>query len=305
MSWKVDDIPVFAAVVGHGGITAASKVLGTPKSSVSIALSRLEQGLGVRLVHRSSRSLRLTEEGETFYRHAQRILEQVKEASSVMAGLTAEPAGRLTVALPPAFAEEIVAPRLSSFQMVFPKVQLELIVTADGIPLLRDLADLAVVVGPLEDSELIARRLVLGPLVWVCSPDYFRTNEVGPTVEELRSHIWLCEKRYGQARMAVRVNGRATHIDLSHGISHVNDPLVVRRAVIGGAGISPLPLHYCRGQISTGELIQVGQHIKFDTADSTLTAVHLSRHHVSPRVREFLEFLTRSCKEVTEGVHRD
>lgn len=295
MKWRIDDVPIFVAVVDQNGITAAAQVLGMPKSTVSTAISRLEHGLGLRLIDRNSRNLRVTTEGEAFYRQAQLIMDQVREADATAAGLSAEPTGRLTAALPPAFTQEIVAPRLAEFRARFPKVELDIVVTDHGAELLRGQVDLAVVVGPLEDSELIARTLITGPLVWVVSPDYQARHRIGDSLDDIRGHIQICEKRYGRARMPVHVNGQATRIDLDHGIAHVNDPLVVRRAVANGAGLSLLPHHYCREPLADGTLVEVCRHVTFDLAASTLTAVYPHRRLVSPRLRAFIDFLTTAC----------
>lgn len=298
MRWKIDDVPVFVAVVDQNGITAAAKTLGMPKSTVSTTLTRLEQGLGLRLLDRNSRNLRITREGETFYRQAQLIVEQAREADAMMAGHNTVPSGRLSVALPPAFCQEIVAPNMVAFRDAYPAIELDLIITSHGVELLRDLADIVVVVGPLEDSELVSRTLISGPLVWVASPQYLAENSVGNEPKSIVSHIQMCEKRYGLTRMPVHVDGSAANIDLSHGISHVNDPLVVRRAVMNGAGLSLLPRHYCREQLSQGSLVEICQHVTFDLAASKLTAVYPSRRLMSPRIRAFLEFLNEVCAKL-------
>lgn len=295
MKWNIDDVPIFLAVVDQGGITGAARVLGRPKSSVSTAVTRLEQGVGVRLIDRNSRKLRVTPDGETFYRQAQLIMDQVREADATLAGLNAEPSGRLAVALPPAFTQEIVAPRLAAFRARYPKVVLDLVVTTHGLELLRDRVDVAVVVGPQDDSELIARTLMSGPLVWVASPDYLARARLGDSLADVRAHVQICEQRYGLARMPVHVAGQATHVDLARDIAHVNDPLVVRRAVLAGAGLSVLPRHYCREQFADGSLVELFPDITFDIAASTLTLVFPHRRLISPRLRVFIDFLVDAC----------
>lgn len=295
MKWRIDDVPVFVAVVEQNGISAAAEALGMAKSTVSTALSRLEQGLGLRLLDRNSRAMRITSEGETFYRHAVRIVDQVREADATAAGLSAEPAGRLTAALPPAFSQEIFAPRFGEFRARHPLVELDLVVTGHGIELLRDQVDAAIVVGPQEDSELISKMLISGSLIWVARPDFVSTLDANASPDDLRAQIQICEKRYAKARMPVHVNGQPTHIDLQRGITHVNDPLVVRRAVLNGAGVSLLPRHYCREQIADGSLVEICRHVTFDIAASTLTLVYPHRRLVSPRLRAFIAFVTEIC----------
>ncbi|MBN8294077.1 LysR family transcriptional regulator [Rhodobacter sp. NTK016B] len=296
MRWSLDDVPVYVAVVEQGGMTGAAALLGRPKSSVSTAIARLEKALGVRLLQRNSRSQRITAEGETFYRHALMIIEQAREADAIVAGLRADPAGRLSVALPPAFCQEIVAPRLPAFRRAWPKIDLRILITSHGVELLREQVDMAVVVGRMEDSDLVARVLIAGALTCVASPDYLARNPVADGLEALRSHIQLCETRYGSKRVPVHVAGQAATLDLETGISHVNNPLVVRAAVLNGAGVAPLPRHYVRDQLRDGSLVEVRPDVTFDIEASTLSAVYLSRRLMSPRTRVFLDFLTEASR---------
>ena len=291
LAWQLDDLPVFLAVVEHSGITAAAQALGWPKATVSTRLARLERGLGLRLIDRSSRRLRITAEGEHLVRQAQLILEQAREADALMAGLGRQPSGRLSVALPPAFSQEKVAPHLARFQARHPGVELDIVVTSQGAALLHERVDLAVVVGALDDSELVSRPLIAGPLIWVASPAWAAAHPLGDSLADVRAQVQICETRYALRRMPVHVHGRAEQIDLRRGISQVNDPLVVRRAVMAGAGVSVLPRHQCEEQLAQGSLVERFAHIRFDHVASQLTVVYPGRRLLSPRVRVFLDFL--------------
>ena len=297
MKWNLDDAPVFLAVVEQAGISAAARMLGAPKSTVSAALARLDAGMGLRLLDRSSRTLRLTTEGEAFFRQAQLIVEQAREADALMTGLGSTPSGRLTVALTPAFSQVFVAPRLMAFRARYPALELEIIVTSQGASLMRDGVDIAVVVGPLEDSELVSRTLLEPELIWVASPQWLSAHKLGDTLDAVRSQVQICETRYALRRMAVHVNGVEAHMDLSRGVVKVNHPLVVRRVVSEGGGVSLLPRQYCDELLAQGHLVQVLKHIRFAQAGSRITAVYHSRRLQSPRVRAFLDFLV----ELTAG----
>lgn len=296
MKWNIDDVPVFIAVVDQNGFTAAARALDMPKSTVSKAVSRLEEGLGLRLLDRNSRSLRITAEGETFYRQALLIMEQVRETDAAMAGLNAVPSGKLVVVVPPAFCQEVISPNLASFHREHPQVDLELVITSHGTDILRDQIDIAVVVGPQEDSDLISRTLFAGRLIWVASPDYLKTRTLGDSPDDLLKHIRICETRYGLRRVPFRLDGQIDHFDFMRGITHVNDPLSVRRAVVCDAGVSLLPELYCRQQLRDGSLVEVYKHISLDLSASKLSVVYPSRRLMSPKTRVFLEFLDRVCK---------
>ncbi|SPF81474.1 LysR family transcriptional regulator [Pseudoprimorskyibacter insulae] len=297
MRWKIDDLPVFVAIAETGGITAAATRLNMPKSSVSTALARLEEALGLRLVERSTRSLRLTGEGETFVQLAQAISEQAREADALMMGLTQTPRGRLTVSLPPAFAQEVLAPRLPAFHARYPEVALDL-GTSPGKEVLPEGCDIAVVVGALEDSDLVARKLIAGPLVWVASPKVAAALPAAPDPAEVPAYVAICERRYALPRLPVHVLGRAAQIDMQTGISRTDDPLIVRQAVMSGGGAALLPRRYCRDQLAAGTLKEVFANISLDLAASQLSAVYSSRRLMSPRLRVFLDFLTEVCSGV-------
>lgn len=291
MKWHLDDLPLFLAVIDQAGISAAARALGAPKSTISAALSRLESGLGLRLLDRSTRTLRLTAEGEAFRRQAQLIVEQAKEADALMGGLGSKPSGRLTVALPPAFAQVLVAPHLPRFRARYPDVDLEIVITTQGAALVRDRADLAVVVGALEDSELVSRTLLEPELIWVTSPKWLQAHSLGQTLEAVRAQVQICETRYAQRRMPLLVHGEETYIDLSRGVMKVNHPLVVRRVLLEGGGVSLLPRIFCTEALAQGQLVQVLSHFRFAQVGSRLTVVYPGRRLLSPRVRVFLEFL--------------
>ncbi|MGR3662736.1 MAG: LysR family transcriptional regulator [Paracoccaceae bacterium] len=295
MLWKIDDVPIFVAVVDQNGITAAASWLGMPKSTVSKSISRLEDALGVRLLERNSRNIRVTTEGERFYRQCQNILEEVHEADALMEGLQMVPSGKLLAALPSAFCQEFVAPSLGKFRREYPLVDLELTVTSRTIDLLRDQIDIAVVVGEQEDSELISRTLLTGRLIWVASAEYVDSGGLGESLDDLVSNIQICEKRYATRRFQVRIDGQIAFVDMSKNITPIDDPISVRTAVIHGAGVSFLPEQYCREQLKSGDLVEVYKHIRMDASTSRLSVVYPSRRLLAGRTRAFLEFLNEIC----------
>jgi len=295
MDWNVDDLPAYIAVVESGGITAAAKRLGVPKSTVSTILSRLELALHLRLVDRNSRNLRVTDDGEVFYRHAKMIMEQVEETASVMSGLTSTPSGRLTVALPMAFGKEVVAPHLKLFHECCPLVDLEIILTSHPVDLLRDRIDLAVVIGELSDSDLIVKPLCRGGLVWVCSPEYQNAHALDGGVTELTSHIRICEKRYADNSVPVRLGHQKKQLTLGRSVIRVNDPTAVREAVINGLGVSFLPRRYCTQALAAKRLVEVYPDIRFDIEASALSAIYPGKRLLAGKTRAFLDFLVEIC----------
>lgn len=290
MKWLVDDVPVFIAVVEQKGVTAAADLLSIPKSTVSRTISRLEEGLGVRLLERNSRNIRLTSDGEAFYHHALLIMEQVEEANDRMSGLTAEPKGQLTVALPMAFAREVVAPHLNEFRLRYPEIELEIVVSSHHTDLIQERIDIAVQVGPLEDSDLVAKPLVDSGLAWICSPEYIEQHTLGTSADDLLKHVFIGEKRYCHSELKVKDHGKHRVLNLS-GAACINDTISVRKAVEGGAGVSMVPLLYCRDQLENGSLIRVFEDVVFESGSALISAVYPGRRLLSNKSRAFLDFL--------------
>ncbi len=298
MHWSLDDIPIFVAVVEHSGITAAANQLHLSKSAVSKAIARLESALNVRLLERNSRNVRVTSEGEAFYTQSLTIMEQVNNANAVMVGLVAKPAGKLVVALPIAFSREIFAKHLPKFKRLYPDIDLEIIISSHSVDIIRDQIDVAVVIGELNDSEIIAKPLYQSRLCWVASPNYIESNALGYTAQDLQSHIQICESRYKNARFPVRQHDQKNTLNLIKGIVHINDPLSVREAVLNGGGVSLLPDQYCQKQIRDKELIQVYTDIHFEASAATLSVIYPSRRLLSNKTRVFIDFLEEACRDL-------
>jgi DNA-binding transcriptional LysR family regulator len=301
MKWRIEDIPVFHAVVATGGMTGAARSLGMPKSSVSKSVARLEQDLGIRLFDRNSRRVRVTREGELFFQQCQKILDQVSEADAVMTGLVGVPSGRLSVALPPAFCEEILAPKLAEFHRRYPRIELDVEATTRAIDMLADRFDIAVVVGVQEDSELAQKVLIGGRLIWVTSPAYLAAHDIGDDVRALERHLMICERRYGDRTLMIKQHGHLLRFDVGAHVARINNPLAVRRAVAHGAGVSFLPEHYCVELLGEGRLVEIGREVVFDTRAAQLTAIFPSRKLISSRARAFLDFLEEICAGPARG----
>lgn len=298
MQWNIDDLPMFIAVVDHKGFSAAADYLGISKSAVSKALQRLEGALGVRLLERNSRNIRITSEGEAFYRQGVLIMDQVNEANHLMSGLTSKPRGRLVVSLPVGFTREIIAPRLGEFHETFPEIELEVVITSHPVDIIRDQIDIAVVVGVQNNSELIVRTLYESRLTCVASPAYVKANKLDDSTDSLASHIKICETRYATQRFPILVGGQKKIINLKSDVIQVNDPTTVREAVLHGCGVGLIPNQYCKKLVASKQLVQVFSNISFELSMSVVSATYPSRRLISNKTRAFLEFLIKICRDI-------
>ena len=296
MKWNVDHLPAFVAVAEVGGISAAARRLGEPKSTISRAISRLEDDIGLQLFVRGPRSLRLTHDGGQFYQHAIRILEQVEAASAELAGLSETPRGTLTVALPMAFGREIVGPHLAGFQTDFPDVRLDLRIGSGQPDLIRDSIDMAVIVGSATDSDLIQQRLIDIPLIWIAAPAIASALPENPTPDELASLIGAVETRYGAAPVSV-VDGAGAARDIAlrrERMMQVNDPILLREFVRANGGLSFAPDLYCRAAIREGSLVQVYPHLQI-CQESSLSLLFPGRRLLPKKAQVFMSFLRDIC----------
>ena len=182
------DLRTFARIADLGSLSGAARALGMPKSSASRSLARLEAVAGAALVERSTRHLRLTDAGHLLQRHARRILDDVGEAENALTGLIGVPRGTLRVSVGFTFAMGPLALMLPGFLARYPEVRVVLSIDNRNVDLLAEEFDIAIRIGRLPDSDLIARRLTTIAL-WTCaSPAYLAARGTPTAVEALSSH---------------------------------------------------------------------------------------------------------------------
>ncbi|MBW4330793.1 LysR family transcriptional regulator [Stakelama sp. CBK3Z-3] len=294
MRWRIDDLIMFCAVVDAGGISAAAAKLECPKSSVSKALARLERDVGLLLIERTSRRMRVTPEGEAFHARAAVILELAEEADALAQGLRTEPAGQVTLSLPAAFCREIFAPRLNEFAEAYPEIALELVVPSRG-GLGSDECDMAVVGGPQPDSTLMQKVLLGGRLLWVASPDFAAKHKLTDAPPSDFGDLKIYESRFAGTSISLNLDGIGQRLALPSRGLRANDPLTVREAVKAGLGVSFLPERYCETALREGTLVEVWERVQFAEEAARLAVVFPGSRLLSPRFRAVINFLDEIC----------
>ena len=303
MKWNIDDLPTFVAVADLGGISAAARHLGAPKSSISRIITRLEDDVGLQLFLRDKRALRLTPDGTQLYRHARRILEQVEAATAELAGLRETPRGALSVALPMAFSREIVAPRLAAFRARYPDIRLDIRIGSAQPDLLRDQIDLAVIVGAAPDSDFMQQRLINTPLIWIASPAIAATLPDSFDPDRAGATITVAETRYADTTMTiVTPHGgvEAVRLDPAR-LVQVNDPLIVRDMVIAGCDLSFAPRIYCEAGLADGTLVQMYPDVQIKQ-ESSLSLLFPGHRLLPLKARVFIDFLRKICGHPSAGM---
>jgi DNA-binding transcriptional LysR family regulator len=284
----LNEILVFAKVVQAGSFVRAARQLGMPKSTVSRKLLELEARLGARLLERTTRSLRLTDTGRSYYAHAERILLELEEADAAVTELQAAPRGRLRVSAPLNFAQ--LGPIAEKFLTRYPEVQLEISCNDRIVDLIAEGFDLALRVGRLADSTLIARPLGMMRNVLVASPGLLDRQGVPSAPEQLPD--WPCIAFGGAAERAswelLSASGRTVTIRIAPRFI-VNDFDVLGSAAMSGLGVALLPAQRCVEDLRSGRLRRVLP--EWSSIERPLQAVYSSGRHLSPKMTVFLDHL--------------
>lgn len=286
----LSDLRAFARITDLMSVSAAARALGLPKSGVSRALARLERDVGVILIDRSTRHLRLTDAGTQFRPHVLRILADVDEAGAALDGLGNVPAGPLRISLPFTIATALVAPMLPAFVASYPQVRVVLSVENRFIDMPAEPADLMIRAGPLADSDLIARRLLLSE-TWLCaSPDYLAARGTPVCAADLSSHSLI---GYSDRATVYRDEGGgdAGQIELPPAIA-ISDAAALLPVVLTGAGIAHLPDFLARSLVADGRLVRLRPTIAREP--TMIHAIYPSHRSLSAKVRVFIDALAAS-----------
>ncbi|MDR5776499.1 MULTISPECIES: LysR family transcriptional regulator [unclassified Caballeronia] len=281
------NLTVFSYIADLGSISATARALNMPKSSVSRALLRLEDAVGTVLVERSTRHLRLTDAGLLLKRHAKRILDDVGEAENAIGGLIGKPSGDLQINAPFTFAGGPLAAMLPGFLEKYPEVRVVLTVENRLTDLQMEKIDLAIRIGPLEDSSLISRRLASIAL-WPCaSPAYLSDHSAIDRPEQLLQHKLIAHADHPEVWRFRDALG-ASAIEVKSAMV-ITEPFVMKTVLIGGAGIGLLPDFHASDAVTDGRLIRLFSDSSKMSVDAH--ALYPSHRSLSAKVRVFIDSL--------------
>lgn len=290
------EMEVFARVVERGGFSAAARDLRMTPSAVSKLVGRLEARLGARLVNRSTRKLQLTAEGAAFYDRSVRVLADIAEAErEVAAGET--PRGRLRVNSNIGFGLYYLSPMLPRFLEAYPEVGVDLSLTDAVIDLMDERADVAIRVGRLPPSTLMARKLGESRKVVVASPDYLARHGEPRTVADLKDHqlMGFCFQRSVEDWMFLDADGRPRPYAADARVL-VGDGETMRRLTVAGLGLGRQGRFHVEQDIAAGRLTPVLEHLNPGDVEE-IHAVYVGHgRHLPARVRAFIDWLAAETK---------
>lgn len=278
----------FARIADLGSVSGAARSLKLPKSSVSRSLSRLEEEVGAALIERSTRHLRLTDAGLLLQRHARRILDDVAEAENAVGGLIGRPSGTLRVSVGFTFAVGPLAPMLPAFLARYPDVRVVLTVDNRNADLLVDEIDVSIRIGPLPDSELIARKLGTIEL-WPCAaPAYLAAHGTPHTVDDLLKHKLIAHFDRRTSWRSPTALGAIRELE-TEPWTVIPEPAVTKIVILGAAGIGWLPDFDARDAVACGTLVRLFPDRPAETVD--VHALYPSHRSLSAKVRVFIDAL--------------
>jgi DNA-binding transcriptional LysR family regulator len=289
---------IFAAVVEAKSFSEGARRLKLPLASVSRRVADLEDQLGVKLLERSTRKLRLTEVGIEVLEYAQRSAEISEAVNSIVSNHRATVAGVLRLSAPPNISDSFLAPLLSAFRAAYPQVRIQALITERHVDHIADGVDLAIRLGPLKDTSLIARPILRYRHQLVASPEYLRKVDPPQSPRDLLSHpiitfsYWKPETSFTFEH--VETKARQT-VALVPNVS-MNDFAGLTPALLAGEGIGELPPVVQPELVRRGQLVEVMPNWRFPTYD--LSLVRLGNRLVPRPLRLFEEFAAQMAPRI-------
>lgn len=249
----------FAATANHGGFAAAAREQGVAPSTLAKAVARLEAALGVKLFHRTTRLVTLTPDGERLFQRCQRVLAEVEDLQAEASGTRAAPAGTLRIELPVFYGKRFVLPLLNDLVRRHPALRLDIRLTDTKVDLVRDGIDLAVRIGRMDDSTLVARRVDQQALVLCASPEYLSAHGTPRRIEELAAHRAVVFRLPTSGRdRPWQFRQRGAAVDLSPEPQvRVNETEGLLVAVRMGLGLCQLPDLLVQDELARGQLVEL------------------------------------------------
>ena len=295
---RIELYRVFVRVVDCAGFTRAANQLNLPRSTVSEAVRTLEQRLGTRLLHRTTRQVTPTQDGLLFHARCQQLIADADEAEQLFRQSPQALSGRIKVDVPGRIGRLIIAPALPTFLQAFPQIDVELGMTDRSIDLIEDGVDCALRVGPLQDSRLVARSMGQLPLINVASPAYVERHGLPTHPSQLGTHWGVLYASPGNGRVEAwewRENGVLRSQPLAGRVT-VNSAEAYIACCIAGLGMIQIPAYDVRAELAAGSLLEVMPAYRADPMPMHLLFPH--RRHPSQRLRVFVEWMQQVLVKV-------
>jgi DNA-binding transcriptional LysR family regulator len=298
----LNSLVVFAKVVEANSFSEAARRLKMPISTVSRRIAELEDQLGVRLLERSTRSLRLTELGAEVLEQAVRSAELSESVDSIVSNRLSAVSGTLRLSAPPSISDTLLTPLVTAFQASYPNVRIQILVTDRFVDHIAEGVDMVFRLGALRDSSLVARRLLTYRHQLVASPDYLKGCRPPEKPQDLLDHRLLSFSHWkpDSSWTFVHRNGKDRETLTFQPYLAMNDFAGLAPALLAGGGIGELPPVVQPELVREGRLVEVMPDWRFRTFD--LSLVHLGNRHISKPCRLFKELATQMAPTLFPGL---
>jgi DNA-binding transcriptional LysR family regulator len=298
----LNDVATFVRVAQGGGFTAAAKGLGVPKSTVSRAVARLEGVLGVRLVHRTTRALALTDAGRSYFERVRGAVAGLADASADVVDMGTEPRGTIRITAPVDLGQLLLADVIARFVEKYPQVHFEVSLTGRVVDLVAEGFDMAVRASPLHDSSLVVRKLGSADLGVYASRTYLKAHGTPQRVADLEGHAFVGFRPMTNGAPLTLAGPDGTEQFDTHPHIVVDDLLFLHRLIAAGSGIGFLPLFFsaaCATRREKDDLVRVLPEHALRSGPMALVAP--SARQEPRRVKLFREFLVAEAKRLGFG----
>jgi len=291
---KWEGIDEFVAVADCGSFTGAAQRLGTSSSNVSRRIARLEERLQARLFYRTTRQVTLTEMGRAFHAHCQRLVEEREEAFRAVGDLHGAPTGLLRMTCAVAYGERFVVPLVNGFLEAHPRLRVDIHLTNHPVDLVQEGYDLAVRLGRLTPSSLIATRLAPRAMYLCAAPDYLARYGTPHSLSELAGHRYLTGT---SDTWVFRTDDDREWLFQVRGPWRCNSGTAVLDAALRGFGLCQLPDYYVRDHIAAGRLVSLLE--AHQPPNTAVWAVYPERRHLAAKVRLMVDHLKAGLTALT------
>lgn len=278
-------IEAFVEVVRLGNFSAAARQLQVSSSHISRLVSQLEQQLGTQLLYRTTRQIRLTDSGALYYESCRQLFEGFKDAELALDHHQTNPTGLLKITAATTFGERYIAPLVNEFHTLYPQLKISMHLTNRQLELIEEGYDIAIRMGVLKESTLIARRLCHRREFVVGSPDYFARYPQPRTLAELEQHNCLI----GSRDHWLFLDKGARKDLVVTGNWHANSGPALVDAALRGIGLAQLPDYYVTEYLASGQLVSVLDEYQF--TDTGVWVLYPQQRYLAAKVRLFIDFL--------------
>ncbi|QLG94184.1 LysR family transcriptional regulator [Pseudomonas yamanorum] len=289
---QLGSIELFCLAAEAKNFTAAAKVAGIAPAAISRSISRIEKRLGSRLFIRTTRSIRLTDAGQTFFEQCRQALTQLVEAQQVVMGAQSVPSGLLRISIPTTYGHHRILPLLPKFRALYPQVTVDVHISNRNIDFVAEGYDLAIRVSAQPDSGLIARLLEDARLVVIAAPSYLQRAGTPQTLEDLPAHECIQYELPSNGRRIAwlfQVNGKEQEFSGEVGYSCSDDVLGGVTLAKHGAGLFQTCRFIVEEELANGSLVEVLQ--PYSGRSRPFTVLYPHGRYVPHRVRAFVDFL--------------